>query len=86
MANLFRALMPLLHRKCRVHGDIDFCLQPMAQPSDPHSRGVTNPRDGSDRLLYFINHLWFYPIKQAGENSLPRFPDNGEDCSCDERD
>jgi|SoiMethySBSTD1v2_1073268.scaffolds.fasta_scaffold2165391_1 hypothetical protein len=30
VASLFRYLMSFLHRKFRVHGDIDFCMQPMA--------------------------------------------------------
>src|SRR5262245_14611758 len=51
----------------------------MTQPSDPHFSNITNSWSVSDCMLYFISHFWIYPIKDAGKNSFPRFPNNAED-------
>ena len=85
VASLFRSLMSLLHRELRVHGNIDFCMKPMAQPSDPHFSDVTNPWEVSDRMLYFINHLWTDPVEKARKNGPARFPDNWEDSGSNEQ-
>jgi hypothetical protein len=87
IAQMMQELMPcvfgdfvtFLNRNIRRHGDIEFGMQPMTQPSHPHLRDVLHPGCVINRVFDVIDDLRVDTVEQAREYGLSGLPYDAED-------
>lgn len=85
VAHLLGNVMALLHRETGQYRNIDLCMEPMAQPSDPDFTDVTDPLGVMDRMSNLIKYLGIDPVQQPREDSLAGLPDDAKDDRCDDK-
>ena len=72
-------VMSLFHREIGQHRNINFGMEPMAQPSDSDLTDIADPLGMMDRMGNLINDLGIDPIQQSSEDSLAGLPDDAKD-------
>src|SRR5712664_3103579 len=81
MSHFFGDSVSLVHRTMRIHGHIQFHVQPVTQPTGPHLRYAFDAFGVTGRLADFINDPWLNAVQYPGEYSLaglPHDPDKKE--------
>ena len=85
MPYIFGDFVTFFNRDIRGHGDIEFRMKPMAQPSHPYFGDVRHPGCVIYRVFDVIDDLRVDTIEQAGEDRLCRFPHDAENSHSDEK-
>ena len=72
-------VMSLFHREIGQHRNINFGMEPMAQPSDSDLTDIADPLGMMDRTSNLINDLGINPVQQPSEDCLAGLPDDAQD-------
>ena len=79
MAHRLGNVMSLFHREISQHRNINFGMEPMAQPSDSDLTDIADPLGMMDRTSNLINDLGIDPVQQPSEDGFAGLPYDAKD-------
>ena len=85
VADLLGDVMPFLHGQVPADGNVQFCMEPVSEPSHPHFGNISHPGRVLHRLSDLSDDLRIHPVKQPGKNGFAGLPHDSQDGDRDEK-